>query len=190
MARSNTGNKGFNQQLVTVTPNTWTDLLPRDTNERRVNQNLRGLTINKLVIQNTGTDDITVSVKFISRDPQSPHDEYEGEVISDKIISGSHRRGSNGTTTANNLINFSKPMGRGVEGYGFGGHDANTIADWNGLTYTGVLEMDFVNYQLQFPNMQSVQFKANVGSGFIATLIMNDNQIKMKQTVGGNGIKM
>tara|TARA_Y100001937_G_scaffold14776_2_gene20026 strand:+ start:44195 stop:44770 length:576 start_codon:yes stop_codon:yes gene_type:complete len=187
MARSNTGNTGLNQQLVTVTPNTWTDLLPRDS--ARTNF-LKGVTFNKIVIQNTGAADITVSVKLISRLPESPNTEFEGEIVSDKIISGSTRRSSNGISAGkNNIVMFSHVMSPSVQGYGNGGHDANTISDWTGLTYTGQIEIDFINYQLEFPDVQSVQFKSNVASGFIATLVLNKNVQRIRMPAGSNGMK-
>ena len=133
---------------------------------------------------------VKVSVKLISREPESHNTEFEGEIVSDKIISGSTRRSSNGITAGkNNIVMFSHVMSPSVQGYGNGGHDANTVSDWTGLTYTGQIEVDFMNYVIEFPFIQSVQFKCDVGSGFIATLVMNKNVQRIRMPAGSNGMK-
>ena len=104
---STVGNKSYYQELTSVTPNVWTDLLELDTTG-----NLKNLVIPKLIIHNTGADDITVSVKLIMVDiTATPNTESDGHILTDFKIAGSARR--NGTVNnlpGTNPVNFSKPM--------------------------------------------------------------------------------
>jgi len=182
---STVGNKTLYQELTSVTPNVWTDLLPLDTSG-----NLKNLVIPKLIIHNTGTPDITVSVKLITVDiGATPNVEQDGHILSDFKIAGSARR--NGTVNnlpGTNPVNFSKPMAPHVEGIGPGGYDANSFGDWNGLTYSGRHEVDFYNsLPMQSTRIIKAQFKCNVASGFIATLFMGEPQQLIRTLKAGTG---
>tara|TARA_R100001440_G_scaffold62987_3_gene83178 strand:- start:9736 stop:10296 length:561 start_codon:yes stop_codon:yes gene_type:complete len=184
---STVGNRTIYQQLDTVTPNTWTDLIARNGLPKKDMQ------ISKIVIQNTGADDIQVSLKFVSRDIAPPNTESDGEILTSYSISGSTRRsGLINNLSGTNPVNFSKPMAPHVEGGGLGGYDAHSFGDWNGLTYSGRKEIEFFeNYTFSDLDIQSLQFKCDKASGFKATVILTIQARKVKMGgAGGTGVKM
>ena len=80
---SQVGDKGQPQQLTSVTAGTWTTLFDGASGV------WRNAALSSLSVQNTGTNDITVSFRLLSVDVGGG--EYDGDLLTDVKISGSAR---------------------------------------------------------------------------------------------------
>ena len=181
MALNSVGTESYIQQLTTVVAGTWTDLVPQS----EIWKNKR---ITSIKIQNTGAADMTCSLKFMTclRNCTDVPPEYaEAELISDAKISGTTRRTGAGKPPGTNTINFSHPMSPSVEGQGVGGFDSATFEDFNGLTYTGEKEISFFNDYTTMNDWTKVQFKSDVATGFIVSVILQEPQNLRILTKGG-----
>lgn len=156
------GAQGIPQQLTSVTAGTWTTLF-------EPGEGWKASSMPKIWIQNTGADDLTVSLRITSKDIGGGI--YEGDFLTDAKIAGSNRRsGLINNIPGSNPINFSHDMAPNVDGLQPGGHDSHSFEDFNGLTYTGRVDIDFFQGYTIHPLMK-IEFKCNKSSGFIATLL-------------------
>lgn len=174
---SKVGNKGVPQQLTSVTAGAWTTLF--DPGADWLNS-----VIPKIWIQNTGADDITVSLRMTSLDMGDGV--YEGDFLTNVKIAGSNRRsGLLNNIPGSNPINFSHDMAPNVDGLQPGGHDSHSFEDFNGLTYSGRVDIDFFqSYTVE--SVIKLEFKCDKASGFIATLLPS-NATPMKTIVSKAG---
>jgi len=178
---SQVGDKGQPQQLTSVTAGTWTTLFDASPDV------WFGAALSSVMVQNTGTNDITVSIRFLTTD--SGAGDYDGDIYSDVKISGSARRGGIlNNVPGSNPINFSHDMAPNVDGLQPGGHDSNSFGDFNGLTYTGRLE--WTPFQMiPLMNINKIMFKCDRATGFIVTAIPSKTpEMKVFTNAVGNGI--
>ena len=178
---SQVGDQGQPQQLTSVTAGTWTTLFDGGS------LIWKSAALSSISVQNTGADDITISIKLVSTDVGSG--EYDGDILTDVNIAGSNRRsGLINNVPGSNPINFSHDMAPNVDGLQPGGHDSNTFADFNGLTYTG--RLDWTPFQM-LPVMYTtkIMFKCNKATGFTVTAIPSATpEMKVLTNSAGNGI--
>ena len=179
---SQVGELGIPQQLTSVTAGTWTTLFAGSTTRPAKNG-----TIPKIWIQNTGPADIKVSLRMTSNDLGGGI--YEGDFLTDVFISGTDRRsGIINNIPGSNPINFSHDMAPNVDGLQPGGHDSHSFEDFNGLTYSGRIDIDFFQ-GYTMTEIVNIEFKCNRSSGFTATLIiMPAVPIKTIVPKAGSGI--
>lgn len=178
---SQVGDKGQPQQLTSVTAGTWTTLFDGNSTA------WRNSALSSVSVQNTGANDITISIRFVSTD--SGTGDYDGDIYSDVKISGSARRGGTvNNVPGSNPINFSHDMAPNVDGLQPGGHDSNSFADFNGLAYTG--RLDWTPFQMiPLMSINKVMFKCDRSTGFIATAIPSKTpEMKILTNNAGNGI--